>query len=460
MLSSTDGKMSSVIPKQYRFTHHYHFVARAHDAFVHTDTHDSDCCEKLYAIPKFDARTDTLRAQFLEYYLNLEHFHECSRLAMFAVYPPSDLLAWPLLYDQQQYIVACTHTTTAFSTLHCSGCCDDQHSIFDFDSADKLLADHACQHSYSDKQLFMHASNHCSARYHALTLMSSHSTDGNTKRTCADAAHGWIPSGECASVEPSTTATDGWIPSGECAGVTAHASSDYIDTGTRRPTQCQEEGYHGYSDHEAKSRGSSPGTSADAAHGWIPPGECASAEPRTSNAHGWIPPGDCAIDIANASSDHSNTVTRRPYQRQGGGRYRHCNHGVKSRGSIPEMCTEAAHGWIPHGECASAEPYTSAAHGWIPSRECATRIINASTNNSDTGSIRRRQQQEGGDHGHKDQATKENRQLVVPMHNLWPLGRHGIHHCSGHGDHVHGPSMQIGNRNHYIQNARNEKVFK
>ena len=144
------------------------------------------------------------------------------------------------------------------------------------------------------------------------------------------------------------------------------------------------------------------GTSADAAHGWIPSGECASVEPFTSAAHGWIPSGECANDTANASSDYSNTVTRRPHQRQEGRCHGHSNHGVKSRGSIPGTCADAAHGWIPPGECASTEPYTSAAHGWIPSGECANHTINASTDNSDTGSIRRRQQQEGGDHGHKD----------------------------------------------------------
>ena len=226
MVSPTDGRTSSDTLKQYRLAHLYQFVACAHDAIVHTDTHESDRCVKLYAIPKFDARTDITRAQLPVYNQDLDFFHGGSYLAMFAVYPPSDRLAWPSLYDQEQCIVACTHTDTAFSMLHCSDCCGDQHPLFAFDFIDKQPADHGRQYSYSGKQFSMHAPYLSYARYPAHMLMSSRNSDGNIKRKCAGAAHGWIPTGECASIKPSTTATHGWIPSGECAGATAHASSD------------------------------------------------------------------------------------------------------------------------------------------------------------------------------------------------------------------------------------------
>ena len=44
--------------------------------------------------------------------------------------------------------------------------------------------------------------------------------------TCADRAHGWIPYGECAPVEPFKNVAHGWIPYGECTTVATNACSD------------------------------------------------------------------------------------------------------------------------------------------------------------------------------------------------------------------------------------------
>ena len=418
-----DGRKFSDIPKLHRYTDHYQLVACAHVASEHIDRHDFDRRERPYAIRMIDDLTDTRR----ESHLYLQQSCVCSSPSWLAVYH-SDFLAWQLLHDQQLYRIACTHTSPAFSTLHYLGSQVNRHSVFLHDSDDTQRAAYTCHHLFSDKQPFMHAPNHHPSRYLALLPMSSHSIDGTITKTSADAAHGWIPTGECASVEPSTTAVHGWIPTGECTDFTADANSNYSHTGTRRPHQYQRGRVHGHHDHGVESWSSIQGTCADA-HGWIPPGECASVgqrtstahgwiptgecapvmaqanrdeshrqalsdssvcsprnaliEPVTSDAHGWIPTGECAKDAANASRDHNHPCPTRRRVQQEGSSHGQKNQGMPSGVTTMGTKTDGARGWIPPGECAPLEPTTSAAHGWIPTGECAPVSADASSDYSD-----------------------------------------------------------------------------